>query len=255
MDMYGYIYKIENIITNKIYIGQTTQNFKTRKSHHLYHLNNNIHHNTYLQRAFNKYGESNFKFTILNWANNRKELNNIEVYYIKKYDSLNRNKGYNLQYGGNNGKSSEETKLKMSKNNAKYWLGKKRSKETCEKISKGHRGKKLSNEHRKMLREIKPMLGKHHSPESRKKISENNARYWLGKKIPKKSVMMVSIARRGKGLFGFTGVIFHKNHNPEKKCWQSKIQYNNHNTSLGYYQDPLSGEIVYNLIFNELYDI
>ena len=55
------IYCIENIITNKKYIGQSIDvNERWRK--HISELNHNYHHNDYLQKAWNKYGEKGFKF-------------------------------------------------------------------------------------------------------------------------------------------------------------------------------------------------
>lgn len=56
-------------------------------------------------------------------------------------------------------KLSEETKRKLSKNNARYWKGKKRSPETIKKMSEGLKGK------------ASWIKGKHHSLETKKKIS------------------------------------------------------------------------------------
>lgn len=57
------IYTIKNLVNNKIYVG-STKNFKSRKSSHLTNLRNQRHHCIHLQRAFNKYGEVNFEFTV-----------------------------------------------------------------------------------------------------------------------------------------------------------------------------------------------
>lgn len=48
---------------------------------------------------------------------------------------------------------SEETKRKISENNAKYWLGKKRSKETIKKMSEANKGKILSEETKRKMSE------------------------------------------------------------------------------------------------------
>ncbi len=58
------IYEIRNLINNKIYIG-STNNFYSRRNKHLSQLNNGVHPNIKLQRAWNKYGHSNFEFDIL----------------------------------------------------------------------------------------------------------------------------------------------------------------------------------------------
>ncbi len=58
------IYTITNLVNNKMYLGYT-KSFIDRRDSHFSELRLNIHKNTYLQRAWNKYGESNFKFEIL----------------------------------------------------------------------------------------------------------------------------------------------------------------------------------------------
>lgn len=58
------IYKIENTINKKVYIGQSN-NILIRFSNHKYELNSNKHSNSHLQRAWNKYGRENFIFDIL----------------------------------------------------------------------------------------------------------------------------------------------------------------------------------------------
>ena len=49
------IYKIENIVNKRIYIG-STKNYEKRKDTHFRTLRNNNHHNDFLQRSFNKHG-------------------------------------------------------------------------------------------------------------------------------------------------------------------------------------------------------
>jgi group I intron endonuclease len=58
------VYKITNLINNKIYIG-STYSFKKRKNSHINLLNLDKHGNRHLQNAWNKYGEESFKFEIL----------------------------------------------------------------------------------------------------------------------------------------------------------------------------------------------
>jgi len=49
------IYKITNLIDNKIYIG-STKNLRKRKIKHISKLNLNYHHNSFLQKDYNTYG-------------------------------------------------------------------------------------------------------------------------------------------------------------------------------------------------------
>jgi group I intron endonuclease len=68
----GYIYKIINLETNKYYLGSTKEiNKRTLK--HFNELRKNKHHCIHLQRAFNKYGEDNFKLEIILECENYKD--------------------------------------------------------------------------------------------------------------------------------------------------------------------------------------
>jgi group I intron endonuclease len=58
------IYKIENMINGKVYVGSETVD-NTRWKTHLYRLKKGNHHSIKLQRAWNKYGEINFSFSII----------------------------------------------------------------------------------------------------------------------------------------------------------------------------------------------
>lgn len=63
------IYKIENVVDGKKYVG-SSKNLNKRRATHWRSLRNNKHHNEYLQRAFNLYGEDNFKFVEIKVVNN-----------------------------------------------------------------------------------------------------------------------------------------------------------------------------------------
>ena len=60
-----------------------------------------------------------------------------------------------------------------------YWLGKKHTEETKQKISKTHKGKKYSEERIQQMRKTfggknNPMYGKHHSEETKQKIRDSH---------------------------------------------------------------------------------
>ena len=80
------IYSIINKINNKLYIGSTSDSFRKRWNLHKYHLRNNKHKNSHLQYAWNKYGEDNFKFTILEICDDRLKVLETEQLYIDKED-------------------------------------------------------------------------------------------------------------------------------------------------------------------------
>lgn len=73
-----------------------------------------------------------------------------------------------------------EHTLHHSKGNT-YWLGKKHTEETKQKISKAHKGKKYSEERIQQMRKQfggknNPMYGKHHNETTKQKISKANSK-------------------------------------------------------------------------------
>ena len=149
------VYKITNIINWKVYIGQSI-NIMVRWKEHVNALNRNGSSCTLLQRAWNKYGQENFSFEILELCS-EDMLDEIEVKYIEIYDACNPKKGYNIESGGNKNKHlSEETKQKLRE----VHLGKTMSPETSQKMSKSRTG------------EGNGMYGRHHTEEAKKKMSE-----------------------------------------------------------------------------------
>lgn len=107
-----YIYKIENQVNHKIYIG-LTNNIARRRARHFTDLRRNKHDNSFLQKEFNIYGEDNFSFNIeFEGDVTPEEIGKKEQEYIKKYDSY-RN-GYNQNEGGNFGPSNGGTHLTQS---------------------------------------------------------------------------------------------------------------------------------------------
>lgn len=81
------IYKITNLVNNKVYIG-SSKNIDRRIIQHRQKLNKNKHYNSYLQRAWNKYGEDNFKFETVEIITtyNRNILKKLEQSYLDKLD-------------------------------------------------------------------------------------------------------------------------------------------------------------------------
>lgn len=89
------VYKITCIPNGKIYIG-SSKNIYKRWEEHIYELNNHRHCNMFLQKDWDKYGQSEFKFEIIEET---EEYNRFEVEqeYIDKFLPYYRNgNGYNI---------------------------------------------------------------------------------------------------------------------------------------------------------------
>jgi group I intron endonuclease len=154
------IYKIENLINHKIYVGKS-HNIESRWVHHKGSLNNNRHINKPLQNAWNKYGENNFNFSIIHVCNDESVLPMLEIYYISKYNSFIKNNGYNLTIGGEG------------------CAGRIITDEFRQKIGDFHRGKKLSQKQVDYMKNNfigsgNPFFGRKHTLETKKKISEDH---------------------------------------------------------------------------------
>jgi group I intron endonuclease len=112
----GIVYKVTNLVNNKVYIGQTWRKLEQRISSH---LKNN--HCSYFHNALIKYGKDNFKWEIIFISNSQEELDKKEILLIKEHKSQNKKHGYNLRSGGSRGKFNLSSKKKMKESALKYF--------------------------------------------------------------------------------------------------------------------------------------
>lgn len=89
------IYLITCEGNKKSYSGQT-KNFHHRWSQHLSYLRNNKHNNSYMQRAYNKYGESSFSFKVLEYVNDCTDLGARELFWTQKFQTMTYQNGFNM---------------------------------------------------------------------------------------------------------------------------------------------------------------
>lgn len=189
--MYGYIYKITNKINGKMYIGMHRSNEFDED----YWGSGKI-----ITEAIGKYGKENFSREILLECDSEDDLCKAEERIIKELNCVESDDYYNLKDGGvgkfpilsgelngmygvhrygkenpNYGKHhtfSDESRKNMSDAHK----GKKLSDYHKTRISEGTKGKKLSEETKQKLSiKAKNRVGWHHTEETKKKMSENNA--------------------------------------------------------------------------------
>jgi group I intron endonuclease len=108
------VYKIENKINGKVYIGQSIDITRRWKEH--CRPNKILNEKTKLSRAFKKYGVENFTFEVLETCP-IESLYELELKYMTHYQSFKKKIGYNIVEGGQGGygkKHSDEQKAKWS---------------------------------------------------------------------------------------------------------------------------------------------
>lgn len=175
------IYKIVNLMDNKVYVGSSSR-LRQRKHEHFKQLENNKHRNTYLQNSYNKHGKSNFEWEVIEYLefNENKTIlkNNLlerEQYWIDELRKI--NELYNLCPIAGSKLGARESKEAIRKRSIAN-TGKKRTKafrdrmsrlrkgrcigcypkkvfseEHIKNLSESHKGYKLSDEHKRKIGE------------------------------------------------------------------------------------------------------
>lgn len=179
------IYKITNLINNKIYIGQTVHTLQERWMGHVWDAKNKSYTNRPLLNAILKYGEDNFTIEPVEECYSKEELDAREIYWIDKLNTRDRNIGYNVSKGGDRGAGGPNFK------------GHHHSEETRKKMSESRKGKLNANYGNRWHRtpdmnynykgEHNPMYGKHQSEESKRKssLSHSGKKAYSNKELDK----------------------------------------------------------------------
>lgn len=124
------IYCIRNIINNKVYIGKSKNIYQRIVQHkHLLKIKSKDE-NEYLINSYHKYGDKNFEYFVLEFLENDEKLvSERELYWIKIYDSLNCDKGYNLRSDSDSKMIvHQKTRDKITNRLKKEWSEGKRNK-------------------------------------------------------------------------------------------------------------------------------
>lgn len=186
-----YIYLTTNLVNNKKYIGK-----------HYGELDDNyIGSGTILKSAIQKYGKQNFKKEILSISKTEEENAKKEKHYIDLYKAVENKNFYNIADGGQGGnvtkgfskEEREKINKKISESNSgkkHHMYGKHHTEETKEKISNSV--KKYWTEDKRQEWSLKyqgqknPMYGKHHTEETKEKIRQIDRGYMQTKEYKEK---------------------------------------------------------------------
>ena len=134
-ERYCEIYKIINLTSGKVYVGQSVSHILNHKRYRPYghegrfkcHISEAFsqkkNQSHYLNNAIRKYGVNEFVVELIEYCELTK-ADDREIHYIKHFNSLFPN-GYNLKNGGNVFTHSEESKRRVSNGVINYFKDKK----------------------------------------------------------------------------------------------------------------------------------
>lgn len=106
------IYRITNLINNKMYIGQTIKSLEHRWKAHI--ADSRVKSKRPICLAIAKYGKEYFRIEQIAKVDSKEQLDELEELIIRMLDSINPKIGYNARAGGNNTTFSSEVRAKMS---------------------------------------------------------------------------------------------------------------------------------------------
>ncbi len=104
------VYKIENKVNGKVYIGKTSTSLEQRWKEHVKSSKRQDNQHRPICRAISKYGEDAFEMTLIETVENDAQASEREMYWISEYNSFGTEFGYNATAGGD-GRSRIETTL------------------------------------------------------------------------------------------------------------------------------------------------
>lgn len=153
------IYTIQNEINHKVYVGSSYRQLNPRKAEHVCKLRKGTHANSHLQNAWNKFGEENFSFSVVETCDDDCVLER-ETDWIQLLECTNKQKGYNIDDSPQDTRKTEEHRRKISEAiQKKYdsgWVTRKGMKtpaSTVKKMANSLRGRKRSEATKRKIAE------------------------------------------------------------------------------------------------------
>lgn len=171
----GIIYRVTNLKSGKIYIGQTIKTLKARKQQHLHRATYGSQ--LYFHRALAKYPAEAFLWEVLYKSIPRSQLGYVEQFEILHHNS--NEKGYNCTFGGDDNPMRNQQSIDKMRAKLTGRPGKKKDKEWKKKISKGNKDFWALHPDYAKAR-VAARKGINLSEECRQKIS-NGLRKWYDK--------------------------------------------------------------------------
>jgi group I intron endonuclease len=161
------VYSHVNKINGKMYIGITGRSILRR-----WRTNGQGYKKQqYFWSAIQKYGWSNFEHTIISTGLTKEEAEQMEIELIAKYNTTDREYGYNVELGGNTvGKHSDETKMKIGQAHLGFCY----TDESKEKMSLAKKGKPSSFKGKKHTEEAKRKNSESHKGKKNNYLAERN---------------------------------------------------------------------------------
>ncbi|MHA2399010.1 MAG: hypothetical protein ACXADU_08990 [Promethearchaeota archaeon] len=181
---FGYIYIATNDVNGKVYIGQTgTDRWGEHKVPieerwkeevgEAYSKERRGEERRYIENAIIKHGSENFNLREQDIASNQEDLDAKEAYWIKEYDSMKPEKGYNIKDGGRGGRLNDAAKEKLSKIGTEIWN---KDSEYKEKQLKARKELAQNQEFIEKMTEVNQEIAR--NQETQKKMSESISKKW-----------------------------------------------------------------------------
>ncbi len=132
------VYKVTNVVTGKVYIGQTSKSIEDRWKQHV--LNTRYSYMCgRLKKSIIKHGEDSFVVEELDSAVSLAQVLQKEIYWISTYNSTDPSVGYNIT-GGGEGTLGYKFSPEVVESRAQKSRGLVRTPETREKLRQAHLG-------------------------------------------------------------------------------------------------------------------